>query len=378
MCVTAGIMAGVGAAGSIGGALINSSAAGNAAQAQVGGANYAANLQAQEAANALGFQEQQFNTTQQNLAPYLQSGKNALGALDTGLGLPALASPAAPGTGTGGAPSGAPPSAIGGTPNPAGSGNIAPGIPRTALNSMGPQGGATGIRTAGPTAAPGYGGVNSLTGQGAPIPGTGAIPATDQAPSSSAGAPGSLDAPWTQQFQAPTGAQAAQYPGYQFQLQQGEQALQRSAAAQGNLLTGNTARDVNAYGQGVAQNDYNNVYNQALGQYQQNYNIFENNQANQYNRLAAMAGVGQTAVNQLGTAGQNAASNVSNIDLTAGAQQGQQANNAAAATASGYIGGANALSGGLSGVAGSLSNSILLSQLLNQQPQLPGAYYSAG
>lgn len=169
--------------------------------------------------------------------------------------------------------------------------------------------------------------------------------------------------PWTQQFTAPTAAEAAQYPGYQFGLQQGEGALQNSAAARGSLQSGNTQEALNNYAQQYAQNDYTNVYNQAQQQYQQNYGIFENNQTNEYNRLAGISGTGQTAATTLGTEGQQAASTAANIDLTSGAQQGQDAQNAAAATASGYIGSANAYSSALSGGSNNLMQLYLLNSL---------------
>lgn len=169
--------------------------------------------------------------------------------------------------------------------------------------------------------------------------------------------------PWNQQFQAPTAQQAAQYPGYQFQLQQGLNALQNSAAAKGNLLTGGTGAALEQYGQGLAQSDYSNVYNEALQQYQQSYNQFENNQANEYNRLAGVAGIGQTATTQAGQLGQQAANTTGQIALGTGQQQGQSLENQGAATASGYVGAANALSGGLNNIG----QSVLLSQLLNPQ-----------
>src|SRR5512146_1766730 len=87
----------IGAAGSIGSAAISAHAAGSAAKTQANAADYAANLQAQQAQNALDFQKQQFATTQQNIAPWLQSGGNALQALNYGLGLPGYnATPSAP------------------------------------------------------------------------------------------------------------------------------------------------------------------------------------------------------------------------------------------------------------------------------------------
>lgn len=373
MSATAAIMAGIGVAGSLGGAAIQGHAAGNAANAQVNAANYAANLQAQEAQQALDFQKQQFATTQANIAPWLQSGGNALQALDYGLGIPgynpqtnALAS----NNGIGNAASRITPTTTG--PGSIGGMMGAPNPRMLSANTgQGAQGsyaimGANGGRLIGPA------GRVPPANTGTSIGGANVPPVNN--PSLTGGsnllAPsgyGAFTQPWTQQFTPPNNVTEQNDPGYQFRLNQGEQALQRSAAAQGNLLTGNTARDIQNYGQDYASNEYNNVYNRALGQYQQNYNIFNNNQANAYNRLASLAGLGQVSANQLGQFGQNAASNVGNILLTTGAQQGQNALNAGSARASGYIGGANALSGGLAGVGSSITNAILLNQLLKNQ-----------
>jgi hypothetical protein len=175
--------------------------------------------------------------------------------------------------------------------------------------------------------------------------------------------------PWTQQFQAPNAATEQNDPGYQFRLQQGQQALQNSAAARGGLLSGNTAQAEQQYGQNYASNEYQNVYNRAMQQYQQNYGIFENNQANTYNRLAGLAGTGQTAATTLGQQGQAAANNVGNISLTSGAQQGQQMNNAAAAMASGYVGGANAWNSALGNTANTVGQYAMLQQLMGAQQQ---------
>src|SRR5208283_2917827 len=172
-----------------------------------------------------------------------------------------------------------------------------------------------------------------------------------------------LLAPFSQQFNAPTAAQAAQYPGYQFQLQQGQNAIQNSAAARGGLVSGNAATALNNYSQGAAQSDYTNVYNQAMQEYMNSFNIYNTNQANQYNRLANLAGLGQTAATTLGNQGQAAAGNVGNIGATMGGQVGQNINNAGAATASGYVGAANAAQGALSGIYG---NQLLASLLGGQ------------
>lgn len=168
------------------------------------------------------------------------------------------------------------------------------------------------------------------------------------------GTPGSgLLTPWDRTFTAPTAAQAEQTPGYQFQLGQGEQALQNSAAGQGSLLSGRTLADLNNYAQGVASTNYQNVFNNSLTQYQQAYQSFLNNQNNQYSRLLGVSGQGLQAA-------QGAGGLISGIGGDIASLYGQQG----AAQAQGTIGAANAYGGILPGIGSSLTNSFLLSSLL--------------
>ena len=51
-------------------------------------------------------------------------------------------------------------------------------------------------------------------------------------------------------------------PGYQFSLQQGEQATDRGAAAKGMVSSGNTIAAEDQYSQGLAQQNYNNYVSQ--------------------------------------------------------------------------------------------------------------------
>lgn len=83
MSITGGIIAGVGAASSIGSAAIGANAAGNAASVQAAAANHAADLQYQSGQNALAFQKQEYNQQQQNIAPWLQAGQSAIGQLSS-------------------------------------------------------------------------------------------------------------------------------------------------------------------------------------------------------------------------------------------------------------------------------------------------------
>lgn len=48
-------------------------------------------------------------------------------------------------------------------------------------------------------------------------------------------------------------------PGYQFRLQEGQRALERGAAARGNLLSGAQQRALTRYGQNIASEEFGNV-----------------------------------------------------------------------------------------------------------------------
>ena len=159
------------------------------------------------------------------------------------------------------------------------------------------------------------------------------------------GTPGKgLLTPWTGKFQAPTAAQAAATPGYQFQLKQGEDALQNSAAARGGLLSGGTLAGLNNYAQGIASENYQNTFSNALTQYQNAYQSFLNNQNNTYNRLLGVSNQGLGAANSAGNL-------ISGIGGDIASLYGQQG----AARAGGTIGSANSLVGMIPGLTGNLS-----------------------
>lgn len=170
--------------------------------------------------------------------------------------------------------------------------------------------------------------------------------------------------PWTDTFKAPTAAEAAATPGYQFALQTGQNSIENSAAAHGGLLSTGSMKTLDMFSQGLADTTYSDTYNRALGEYQQRYNIFQGNQTNEFNRLAALSGTGQQAATTLGQFGAQSANNVTNINATAGAQQGNSLMAAGSARASGYAGISNAINGGISNI----SQYLLLQQLLNKQP----------
>lgn len=179
------------------------------------------------------------------------------------------------------------------------------------------------------------------------------------------GTPGEgLLQPWTTTFKAPTAEEASQTPGFKFQLQQGENALQNSAAARGGLLSGGTLADMNQYAQGLASSNYQNVFNNSLTQYQQAYNSFLNNQNNTYSRLMGLSNQGLNASNSAGNV-------ISNLGGDIASLYGQQG----AAKAQGTMGSANSLLGMIPGLSGSLSNfGTSLGNLFagGGQPNAPG------
>jgi hypothetical protein len=71
-------------------------------------------------------------------------------------------------------------------------------------------------------------------------------------------------------FQVPGAEGMYADQGYQFRLEQGRKAVEASKAAQGKFLSGETLRDLMTYGQGMASQEYGNVFNRATDTYKLN------------------------------------------------------------------------------------------------------------
>lgn len=119
-------------------------------------------------------------------------------------------------------------------------------------------------------------------------------------------------------------------PGYGFRLDEGMKALERSAAARRGLLSGATLRGAQRFGQDLASQEYQNAFNRYYAQ-----------RASQLNPLQSLMGAGQTSANTLTTAAGQTGQGVAGAQLAGGQ-----------ARASGYIGGANALTSALNTGAG--------------------------
>lgn len=129
------------------------------------------------------------------------------------------------------------------------------------------------------------------------------------------------------------------FPGYQFAFDQGQQALDRSAASRGLLLSGGQVKDSQAYGQGMASQQFGNYVNQ----------------------LQALSSLGESGASMTGNAAISTGQGIAGSTIAGGNAVAQGILGSGQATASGIIGGANAIGGSInSGV----SNTIL-SQALN-------------
>lgn len=119
-------------------------------------------------------------------------------------------------------------------------------------------------------------------------------------------------------------------PNYDFMLKQGQGATTNLSNLAGGAFSGNTLKAINDYSQNYASNAYQNAF--------QNYNT---NQTNIYNRLASIAGLGQTAGSNSTTGASAFSGGIGDAISAAGT-----------ARAAGQVGSANALSGGANNAMG--------------------------
>jgi hypothetical protein len=283
----AAAVAGVGAAASLGSGLMSSSASKSAASQQSQAAEQAAQIQAQ-----------QFQQTQQGLAPYNQAGQTT-------------------------------------------------GVPGMALEA----GASTPWDTYGPQLA-------------AATQSNWALPYYQQAGNMLP--PSVVNEAWLQQT-----------PGYQFQLGQGLQATQSAAAARGLGVSGASLKGAATYATGLADQNYQNQYNNAQTAYQDMLNLGTNvggaqqnvisniinentaaqgNLQNAFSRYQNIGSLGESAAAMTGQQGTQAAQNQGNYLAAAGQAQAQGTMNAN-----------NALSSGLQGAYGALSSPANASNI-NQSP----------
>jgi hypothetical protein len=265
---------------------------------------------ANTAADASRLSQQQYQQTEQNLAPYRQTGAMGLSALGQYLGL-------------GGVSGGSPAQPSGPAPTQDQFMKTVPG------QISGMYGDVRGPGGVGPSTTQfdqsGYDAAMAAYNGG-------------QQQQSSQGSGLNLNAPGLKAFSL---ADFQASPAYQFNLQQGQQAIDKASNARGNMYAPQTLQDLSKFSQGMASNEFTNAYN-----------MYNQNQGNVFSRLNTMAGIGQNAAVQQGGFGAASAGAQGNYGIMGGE-----------ATSAGYTGAVgNALNGGTQAYNNYLQNQILQRQ----------------
>lgn len=117
-------------------------------------------------------------------------------------------------------------------------------------------------------------------------------------------------------------------PGYDFRMQEGQRAVDASAAARGGALSGAAIKGTERYGQNFASGEYQNAYNR-----------FNTDRTQRFNRLSSIAGIGQTATRDVANLGAANAQTVAGNQIGVGNAQG----GSAIATGNAVQGGLNSL-----------------------------------
>ena len=161
-------------------------------------------------------------------------------------------------------------------------------------------------------------------------------------------------------------------PGYQFELAQGLQATQNSAAARGLGVSGAAMKGAADYATGLASKNYQQQFSDAMagGQATQstanqfgnlstaalNTNAgYQGNLTNSYNKLLGITGMGESAATKTGDIGANSANAASSLSSSLGNAQGAAA-----------LGVGNALSSGINGATNAYAQGQLLNRLYGQ------------
>jgi hypothetical protein len=141
-----------------------------------------------------------------------------------------------------------------------------------------------------------------------------------------------------------TQAQLEQTPGYQFNLSQGLKAAQSAAASRGLGVSGASLKGAATYATGLADNTYQNQFNNAQSRFTDYLNLNtgqQTNLSNQFSRLNSLTSTGESAAAQTGQQGTYAASNYGNYNTQSGTMAGSSlvnSTNALSQSAQNYYG----------------------------------------
>lgn len=114
-------------------------------------------------------------------------------------------------------------------------------------------------------------------------------------------------------------------PGYRFRVQQGEQAINRAAAARGRFFAPSTLQDLTQFGQDLGSQEFGSAFDRFMAQQQGLFGQRLNIRNQLLNTLMGVTGRGQEAAGAIGDVDVNTAQNIANLIMGGGAAQGESA-----------------------------------------------------
>ena len=154
-----------------------------------------------------------------------------------------------------------------------------------------------------------------------------------------------------------------QDPGYAFRMSEGLKAMNAAAAARGGLMSGGALKAGQQYGQDMGSQEYQNAYQR-----------YQTNRANQLNPLGALASSGQNAAQntsatnalyggQMGDASRAYAGSQNELGVGGQARASGYLIGGQQAQAAGNMGAQNSMNQGFSNAGSSLQNALLMNRL---------------
>ena len=141
-----------------------------------------------------------------------------------------------------------------------------------------------------------------------------------------------------------TGASLESDPGYQFGLNQGQRAIDQSAASRGILFSGKTLKDLMRFGQDYGGTKFNEGFQRDMA-----------TKGFRQNTLSGLSGTGMAATGNTAALGQSSANTIADLAGSGGS-----------ARAAGIVGGANALSGAFQNAGNNFLQMSMLDRIMGR------------
>lgn len=141
-----------------------------------------------------------------------------------------------------------------------------------------------------------------------------------------------------------TGASLESDPGYKFGLDQGQRAIDQSAASRGILFSGKTLKDLMRFGQDYGGTKFNEGFQRDMA-----------TKGFRQNALSGLSGTGMAATGNTAALGQSSANTIADLAGSGGS-----------ARAAGIVGGANALAGSFQNAGNNYMQMSMLDRIMGR------------